>query len=178
MVTGDEKWVTYDNIVCKRSCSKRDEAAQMVAKPGLTTRKVLLCIWWDYKEIIHYELPPSSQTLNSEIYCQQLTHLQEAIDQKRPELANRKGVVLKLRELGWDILMHLPCSPDIAPSDYHLFLSLQNSLGGLKFNSKEDCENHLAEFFANRDKEFYESGIIKLSLKWQQIIEQNGTYLT
>ncbi|GFU24480.1 histone-lysine N-methyltransferase SETMAR [Trichonephila clavipes] len=35
MVTEDEKWVTYDHIVRKRSWSKRGEAAQTVAKPGL-----------------------------------------------------------------------------------------------------------------------------------------------
>ncbi|GFW09025.1 histone-lysine N-methyltransferase SETMAR [Trichonephila clavipes] len=56
MVTGDEKWVTYDNIEQKRLWSKRGEAAQKVAKPGLTARKVLLCIWWDWKGIIYYEL--------------------------------------------------------------------------------------------------------------------------
>ncbi|GFX10181.1 mariner transposase [Trichonephila clavipes] len=44
MVTGDEKWITYDNIVRKRSWSKHGEAAQTGAKPGLTSRKVLLCI--------------------------------------------------------------------------------------------------------------------------------------
>ncbi|GFU70822.1 mariner transposase [Trichonephila clavipes] len=58
MVTGDEKWVTYDNIVRKRSWSKRGEVAQTVAKPGLTARKVLLCIRWDWKRIIYYELLP------------------------------------------------------------------------------------------------------------------------
>ncbi|GFW80933.1 putative DD34D transposase [Trichonephila clavipes] len=41
MVTGDEKWVTYDNIVRKRLWSKRGEVAQTVAKPGLTSRKRL-----------------------------------------------------------------------------------------------------------------------------------------
>ncbi|GFW17806.1 mariner transposase [Trichonephila clavipes] len=41
MVTGDEKWVTYDNIVRKRSWSKRGEAAQTGAKPGLTSRKLI-----------------------------------------------------------------------------------------------------------------------------------------
>ncbi|GFW04235.1 mariner transposase [Trichonephila clavipes] len=44
MATGDEKWVTCDNIVRKRSWSKRGEAAQMVVKLGLTARKDLLCI--------------------------------------------------------------------------------------------------------------------------------------
>ncbi|GFT82476.1 mariner Mos1 transposase [Trichonephila clavipes] len=49
MVTGDEKWVTYDSILRERSWSERCEAAQTVAKPGLTARKVLLCIWWNWK---------------------------------------------------------------------------------------------------------------------------------
>ncbi|GFX18646.1 histone-lysine N-methyltransferase SETMAR [Trichonephila clavipes] len=42
MVTGDEEWVSYDNIVRKRSWSKRGEAAQALVKPGLTARKILL----------------------------------------------------------------------------------------------------------------------------------------
>ncbi|GFV26223.1 transposable element Tcb2 transposase [Trichonephila clavipes] len=45
IVTGDEKWVTYYNIVRKRSWSKGGEAAKTVVKPGQTARKVLLCIW-------------------------------------------------------------------------------------------------------------------------------------
>jgi len=47
MVTADEKWVTYDNVSRKRSWSKSGEADQTVAKPGLTARKVFLCVWWD-----------------------------------------------------------------------------------------------------------------------------------
>ncbi|GFX55469.1 hypothetical protein TNCV_267571 [Trichonephila clavipes] len=53
MLTEDEKWVTYYNIVRKRSWSKCGEAAQTMAKPGLTARMTLLCIWWDWKGIIY-----------------------------------------------------------------------------------------------------------------------------
>ncbi|GFY35977.1 mariner transposase [Trichonephila clavipes] len=42
---------------------------------------------------IYYELFPYGQTLNSQLYCQQLDRLKLAIDQKWPELANRRGVV-------------------------------------------------------------------------------------
>ena len=115
MVTGDEKWVTYDNVKRKRSWSNRDEPAQTVAKPGLTARKVLLRVWWDWQGIIYYELLPYGQTLNSNLYCEQLDRLKEAIAQKRPVLVNRRGIVShqnnarphtsivtrkKLRELG------------------------------------------------------------------------------
>ncbi|GFT71311.1 putative transposable element [Trichonephila clavipes] len=44
IMTGDEKWITYGNIARNRSWSKSGEAAQTVAKLGLTARKVLLCI--------------------------------------------------------------------------------------------------------------------------------------
>lgn len=50
----------------------------------------------------------------------------------------------KLLRLGWDLL---PYSPDLAPSDYHLFRSLQNSLNGINFDSNEGIKNHLLQFF-------------------------------
>ncbi|GFU06031.1 histone-lysine N-methyltransferase SETMAR [Trichonephila clavipes] len=114
-------------------------------------------------------------------------------DQKWPELANRRGVVfyrdnatphtsvvtrLKLWELGWKVLMHPPYSPDMAPNDYHPFLALQNFQSDKKLGSREDCENRLLEFFANKGQDFYERGNMQLPLKWQQIIQENGTYLT
>jgi len=67
--------------------------------------------------------------------------------------------------------MHPPYSPDLAPSDYHLFLSMANDFAGEKFTSREACENRL-QFFANRDEGFYERGIMKLPSKWQQVIER------
>ncbi|GFX41915.1 mariner Mos1 transposase [Trichonephila clavipes] len=167
----------------------RGESAQTVVKLGLTARKILLCIWWDWKGIVYYELLSYGQTLNSDLYCQQLDNLKLAIDQKWPELANRRGVVFhqdnarpyttvvtpqKLWELGWEVLMHPPHSPDQAPSDYHLFLALQRYLSDKKLESRENCENRLLQFFAQKDQDFYERGIIKLPLKRQQ----NGTYLT
>ena len=46
MITGDEKWITYDNPTRKRkSWIKKGEKAQAIAKPGLTRKKVMLCVW-------------------------------------------------------------------------------------------------------------------------------------
>jgi len=53
----------------------------------------------------------------------------------------------KLLQFGWDVLPHRPYLLDIAPSDFHLFKSLQNSLIGKNFTSLEDCKKHLEEFF-------------------------------
>uniref|UniRef100_A0A0K2UG07 Histonelysine Nmethyltransferase SETMARlike [Ceratitis capitata] n=1 Tax=Lepeophtheirus salmonis TaxID=72036 RepID=A0A0K2UG07_LEPSM len=172
IIIGDEKWIPLVDV-------KRQ-------------RKVLLCVWWDWQGMIYYELLPDGQTINSALYCEQLDRLKPAIEQKRPALVNGKGIMIhldnarphtsfmtrqKLRELGWEVLMHPPYSPDLAPSDYHLFLPMANALGGTNLASIEACENWLSQFFSNRDKDFYEKGIMKLDSRWQQVIEQNGAYL-
>ena len=72
MITGDEKWITYDNNVRKRSWSKPGETSQTVANPVLTPRKVMLSVQWDWKGIVHHELLEPGQTIHSTLYCQQL----------------------------------------------------------------------------------------------------------
>ncbi|GFV84034.1 transposase [Trichonephila clavipes] len=74
--------------------------------------------------------------------------------------------------------MQPPYSPDLSPSDYHLFLALQNFLSDKNLGSREDCENRLLDVFANKSQDFYERGIMKPPLKWQQIMQQIGVYLT
>ena len=73
--------------------------------------------------------------------------------------------------------MHPPYSPDFAPSDYHLFRSLKNSLNGVKLASKEACKDHLVQFFAQKPQKFYSDGIMILPEKWQKDINQNGIYI-
>ena len=140
----------------------------------------MLCIRWDWKGDLYYELLPENQTINFNKYCSQLDQLKAALDKKCPELVNRKCIIFhqdnarlhvslmtrqKLVQLGWEVLIHPPYSPDIAPLDFYLFRSLQNSLNGKNFNSLEDCERHLEQFFAQKDKKFWEDGIMKLPEK-------------
>ncbi|KAG6804541.1 Ammar1 transposase [Apis mellifera caucasica] len=91
----------------------------MTSKAGIHRKKVSLSVWWDYKGIVYFELLPPNRTINSVVYIEQLTKLNNAVEEKRPELTNRKGVVFhrdnarpctslvtrqKLLELGWDVL--------------------------------------------------------------------------
>ena len=36
------------------------EPAQTTSKAGIHQKKVLLSIWWDYKEIVYFEILPSN----------------------------------------------------------------------------------------------------------------------
>ncbi|KOX72526.1 Histone-lysine N-methyltransferase SETMAR [Melipona quadrifasciata] len=54
----------------------------------------------------------------------------------------------KINELGWEVLPHPPHSFDIAPSDFHLFRSLQHFLNGKKFENLDDVQNAISRYFA------------------------------
>jgi len=105
----------------------------------------------------------TKQSIRTSTVCSQL---RIEIDEKCPELINRKGVVFHhdnarprtslqtrqtLLEFNWDVLPHPPYSPDIAPFDYYLFRSLQNSLNGLNFASLELLRNYLDSFFTEKN---------------------------
>ena len=127
--------------------------------------------------------------INSNQYCSQLDQLKAALDEKRPELVNTKRIIFhqdnarphvslmtrqKLLQLGWEVLIHPPYSSDIAPSGFHLFRSLQNSLNGKNFSSLEECKRHLEQFFAQKNRKFWGDGIMKFPERWQKFVEQNG----
>ena len=131
LATGDEKWILYENPERKRSWTQRNQPPQRCAKSGLHPRKVLLCVWWDYKRILHFELLSSGDTINSDKYCTQLEKLRDALTEKRPGVVNRNNVIFhyenatphvaksvtkKMSEINWEILPHHPDSSDIAPS--------------------------------------------------------------
>ena len=192
LITGDEKWILYRNVTQKRSWVPRGSQAAAIPKPEIHRKKVMLCCWWDCKGVVYFELLPMGQTINSVVYCIQLIHLKAAVATKRPELSNRWGVTFqhdkatphkslatrqKLAEFDWDVLPHPAYSPDLAPSDYHLFRSLQNSLDGTTFESLEAIKNHLTQYFDEKDKTFWEKGIMDLPRRWAKVIEQNGQYI-
>jgi len=62
----------------------------MIAKPGLTSKKIILCVWKNWKGIIHYELLSLGNMIDSDFCYQQLVR---SIQEKQPELINRKDVV-------------------------------------------------------------------------------------
>ena len=132
------------------------------------------------------------QTVTKEIYCEQLDRLKTAIAEKRPGLLNRKGVILhhdnapahtakvtlqKIRELGWEVIPHPAYSPDIAPSDYYLFRSLEHFLSGKKYKDMDDIKYGLLEFFGQKTPSWYEKGINDLVNRWSYIVDNDGNYI-
>ena len=97
------------------------------------------------------------------------------MDNARPHVA--LATKQKLKGFSWGVTQHPPYSPDIAPSDFHLFRSLQNHLDLQRLNSTDEIKKELNEFFEEKSQSFYERGIMALLQRWQQIIEQKEKYI-
>ena len=78
-------------------------------------------------------------------------------------------------------LIHLPYSSDIAPLDFHLFPSsqilLMEKISPVGKSFLEDCKRHLEQFFAQKDKKFWDDAIMQLPEKWQNLAEQNDKHI-
>jgi len=156
IVTGDEKWIFYDNPKRKKYYAKLGQSLPSTStstpRPNIHSSKIMLCIWWDQKDLVYYELKPGDSITGDRL---QLTRLSRALWEKRPEYEQRHDKVILLNDnarprvtkvvkkyletLKWDDLPHPPYSPDIAPFNYWLFRRMQQIVG--RFTSFAEIEN-------------------------------------
>jgi histone-lysine N-methyltransferase SETMAR len=74
----------------------------------------------------------------------------------------------KLAYLGFQCLDHPPYSPDLAPSDYHLFPGLKKQLKVRHFSSDAEA------WLDGQPSEFILSGLQKLKQRAKKFIELRG----
>ena len=65
IVTSNEKWIYFENPKHKRSWITPGEPSTSTARPNRYERKTMLCIWWDQKVVIYYELLKPGETVNT-----------------------------------------------------------------------------------------------------------------
>lgn len=191
IVTGDEKWIAYVNVKRKRQWLGKKQTPVPTAKPEPHEKKVMLSVWWNVHGIIHFELLPENSTITAASYVEQLVRVHESLVKKHPALVNRKGIILlhdnarphvaklsreRIKEFGWEVLLHPPYSPDLAPSDFHLFRALQNHLNEKQFDNRDNLKSNLQDFFDSKSPSFYRSGMGALVTRWQKVVDLDGNY--
>lgn len=145
----------------------------------------MLSVWWGTRGVIYWELLPEGTTVTANVYCRQLDRVAQSLKRKqdrvyflhdnaRPHIAisTRK----KILDLKWTTLRHPAYSPDLAPTDYHLFRSLASYLNEKSFENEDDIKKCLTEFFASKSPDFYRDGIQSLAQRWHYVIDNNGAY--
>lgn len=185
VITCDEKWVPLINFERKNQWLFANQHRTATPQTDFRAPKVMLCVWWDRRGPIHWELMNPGQAINAEVYCEQLERVRRKLrnrripviflqDNARPHVARQTQI--KLQQMGWEILEHPPYSPDISPTDFHLFRSLEHWIRGKKFANREEIETSLSDFFASKERSWYRRGIMLLEERWEKIIEFEGDY--
>ncbi|XP_066908186.1 histone-lysine N-methyltransferase SETMAR-like [Halyomorpha halys] len=167
IITCDEKWVLYNNFRRSYQWLSADEKPKQFPKPDLHPKKVLLIVFWTAKGIVHFEILNQGQTITAEVYCNILDHCQSKLKTFDPCLVNRRRPLLlqdnarphtakltreKLTEIGWEVLPHPPYSPDLSPTDYHLFRDLDNNLRQKCFQDRDNLIHELTTYFCTGSK--------------------------
>jgi histone-lysine N-methyltransferase SETMAR len=192
IITGDEKWILFDTPKRQKSWVKPGTASKTTVRPNRFGKKIMLCVWWDQDGIVYYELLKPGETVNTVRYKDQLMSLQRALDQKRPIWRERHNKLILLHDnapshtaatvketiegFQWESLPHPAYSPDLAPSDYHLFSSLERAEKPQHFENENHLQNWLQNFFDEKNTDFYRAGIRALPERWAKCVANNGNY--
>jgi histone-lysine N-methyltransferase SETMAR len=154
--------------------------------------KVMLCVLWDPQGVLLIDFQKHGEKVNSTSheYYKVLFKLRFTIRRERlGQLA--RGVLLhhdnarphtaratqeRIQELQRELTEHPPYSPDLAPSDFHLFGPLNNQPGGKRF-ADEEVETEVRKWLRQQSKDFYAAGFDTLVKRWDKCIIVGGGYI-
>jgi len=131
--------------------------------------KVIASIFSDQDGILLTDYFPKGQTINAEYYSSLLVQLKDILKEKRHGKVTRGVLFLhdnapthqalatqkKLAHLGFQCVAHPPYSPDLAPSDYHLFSGLEKQLKGRHFSSDAEVIAAAKTWLDGQPSEFF-----------------------
>ena len=123
-------------------------------KQILSMRKVMCTVFWDRRSILLVHFLTRGETVNAESYCETLQKLRWPIQNKRRGMLTAGVVLLHdnsrphtarlsthlLQEFSWEVFIHVPYSPGLAPSDFLLFLRLKKFQSGQRFQNDMEAE--------------------------------------
>ena len=130
-----------------------------------SARKALSTIFWDMKGLVHMEFLKQGHMVNSI-----LQH-----DNARPHTSRQTQD--SLAQLKLTALPHPAYSPDLAPSDYFLFLQLKKHLKGNIYDSDEEVVAAVRQWWREQSPEFFADGIRQLVRCWQLCVDRDGDYV-
>jgi histone-lysine N-methyltransferase SETMAR len=193
IITCDEKWILHDNTKAGNGSSWVDEGQSGAYRPrlGRHVKKIMVTVWWTSKGIIHSSFLKPGETMNAKKYVEELRMMHAKLCFKQPALVSRGGPILlhdnakphtaeitkqAIKELGYEVLAHPPYSPDLSPTDYHLFFYLELFFRKKKYTTDRQVKLRFGAFAKHYERDFYRKGIHKLPVQWTKCVESNGSH--
>jgi hypothetical protein len=98
-------------------------------------------------------------------------------DNSRPHTAHL--TIKTIRQLNWEVLEPLSYSPDLAPSDFHLFGALKNALRSRRFAADDELKEAVHGWLRSQPQTFFPTALrslqiagLNVSRRWDYYIEK------
>ena len=194
IVTGDETYIHHYEPETKRQSMQwlpPGSEAPKKAIRKISAKTVLTLVFWDRLGVLMVEFFRKGTTMTGAVYAEILAKLAIAIQERRTHM-RKDGVFLlhdnapahtsnlsksAIQELGFIELNHPPYSPDLAPSDYHLFPNLKKDLRKKSYSSDAEVEKVTLAWLENKPESFYAEGISRLQHRWEKCVRVKGEYV-
>lgn len=194
IVTVDETWLPYYNPETKeqsREWRRPEEGHPIKARAGASSRKTMVTVFWDTQGVIHIDYLETG-TINAAYYAELLKGpVRQKLAEKRPGKLHARPLlqhdnarphtashtVSTIGDLRWELLPHPAYSPDLAPSDYHLFGPMKKSLRGHHFSCLTEVKRVLNRWVDTTPRSFFDDGLRKLVQRWKKCVDLKGDYV-
>jgi hypothetical protein len=87
---------------------------------------------------------------------------------------HRCEAIAKMR---WTVPLYPACSPDLAPSDCHLFDPIKDALHGRHFADENELKQSFCDVLQSQGREFYNTGLQHLIQHWQKCVENDVDFV-
>jgi len=117
-------------------------------------------MFWDRKGVLLVEFLPQGSTINAGVCCNTLQKFRCVVQNKQRGMFSWGVVMIHdntrphtatqnlITTFGWEQFNHPPYSPDLAPSDLHLFLHLKSFLADQWFHEDNEVKESVTTCFA------------------------------
>lgn len=192
IVTGDESWAHHYEPETKRQSMQWHHLGSPSPKKfkcSPSAGKVMMTVFWDHRGVIFIDFLPKGKTVNSDRYCDTLQKLARAIRVKRPSMQKvilhhdnarphtAHATAAAIAAKGWTVLPHPAYSPDLAPSDFHIFGPLKDYLRGQKFEDDDGVQTAAKAWFRQCSADFFSNGFVNWRTRWEKCVARNGDYI-
>jgi len=191
IVAGDETWAHNHQLETKKVSKEWRHTSSPKPQKFCTqplAGRVMLTLSWVEQGVILEHYMSWRNTVTSAAYADLLkNYLHPAIKSKRHGLLST-GVLLQydnpwphtahstvatIQDLSFKCLPHPLYSPDLAPSDFHVFGPLKEAMGGESFRSDEEVQQAAHKSLHSQPKDFFSRGIYALPKRWNTCMERN-----
>ena len=192
IVTGDESWAHHYEPETKRQSMQWHHLGSPSPKKfklSPSAGKVMMTVFWDIQGVLLLDFLPKGETINSARYQETLKKLMRSIRRKRPGLQDvilhhdnarphtAIATAAAIAAKGWSVLPHPAYSPDLAPSDFHLFGPLKDYLRGQKFHDDESVKAAVKAWIRQCSPEFFLDGFKNWRTRWEKCVSRDGGYI-